>query len=104
MYFTVNMCSSTRLISSDLLPDSLCHSGSDKPLAQAFSMTKGLLQGQAPHRTLLPSSWYQLLSCTGLLSPNGDNKAYLFITIYTMSLENVEFFVLIIFNTYKMIF
>ena len=45
-----------------------------------------------------------LLSCTGLLSPNGDNKAYLFITIYTMSLENVEFFVLIIFNTYKMIF
>ena len=45
-----------------------------------------------------------VLSCTGLLSPNGDNKAYLFITIYTMSLENVEFFVLIIFNTYKMIF
>ena len=45
-----------------------------------------------------------MLSCTGLLSPNGDNKAYLFITIYTMSLENVEFFVLIIFNTYKMIF
>ena len=37
-----------------------------------------------------------MLSCTGLLSPNGDNKAYLFITIYTMSLENVEFFVLII--------
>ena len=82
-------------------------------LAQSFSTLRGVTS--LPQAKLWVKNYYVsfvnlywlnhlVLSCTGLLSPNGDNKAYLFITIYTMSLENVEFFVLIIFNTYKMIF